>query len=353
MDRAFDRNTEGDRERVLLETIRSGTLDPEEVPSHCLPFFLKVQIQTVSRCNARCFMCPWPETARTQPQGTMPEPLFRHIVAQLPGQGVERVSLFLMNEPLLDARLETRTAYLKEVVPDTRAVLFTNGLLLTGERAEALAGSGLDEINVSVVGFTPEDYRRNMGVDGLERLFQNLAAVCESRQAGRLGGMRIQIVTLDLPQVRAGLETFQNRFGLPVFVKPVTNRAGNIALHGRPSQEAEAGNIAPHGPSSQEAEAGNVAPHGPSSQEAEAGAAGPARFRACQRPFVKAYILYNGDLVLCNCDWRRTTVIGNAGEESLVDIWQGPRLMEIRRQHVRGRFPEDALCARCDYPYVR
>jgi len=73
--------------------------------------------------------------------------------------------------------------------------------------------------------------------------------------------------------------------------------------------------------------------------------------RPCQRPFVKAYILYNGDMVLCNSDWWRTTIIGNVMEESLESLWHSPRLMEIRRHQVRGAFPAGSLCAGCDYPY--
>ena len=45
----FDRITEGEREKALLEKLRAGVVTADNVEEHCLPFFLKVQIQTDSR----------------------------------------------------------------------------------------------------------------------------------------------------------------------------------------------------------------------------------------------------------------------------------------------------------------
>ena len=76
------------------------------------------------------------------------------------------------------------------------------------------------------------------------------------------------------------------------------------------------------------------------------------RFSACQRPFVKAYVLFNGDVVLCNCDWSRTTILGNVTEASLEEIWNGPEYANIRRRHLLGELRAGSVCARCDYPYL-
>src|SRR6185503_13179484 len=125
-----------------------------------LAFPVKLQIQTVSPCNAACIMCPWPETKDELPQGTMDEGVYREVVAQIRGRGVERTGLYLMNEPTLDARLVRRTAYLKEQEPATCAHIFTNGVRLTADRALALADAGMDEITISVVGFDRESHGR-------------------------------------------------------------------------------------------------------------------------------------------------------------------------------------------------
>jgi len=310
----FDRLTEGAREKALLARLRSGAPLGAEPEGIDLPFFLKIQIQTTSRCVGGCLPCPYDST-RDLPQGEMSETLFRRVVDGIGGRGVERTGLFLMNEPLLDDRLEGFVRILEVEVPATTTLVYTNGLLLTACRAEALAEAGLDEVNVSVNAFDARRARRiSPGID-FERVVANLRDVGCLRREGRLGSMEVRIVCLDLLETQEGEDALRESTGLEIFRKPITNRAGLVDVASIVGGEAR-----------------------------------PARRVACQRPFVKAYVLFNGDVILCNCDWRRTTVLGNVRETSLEAIWRGPRLQEIRRAHLRGELPEDLPCAWCDYP---
>ncbi len=314
---ALDALADSDVEQRLMASVRGGQLSAAALRTALPSFPLKLQLQTSSPCNASCVMCPWPDTRSTQPQGLMSEELFDRIVAQLAGRGVLRTSLFLMNEPLLDRRLERLTARLKQRVPETTALIFTNGSGLSAARALALADAGMDEINVSVVGFDRESYAQIMRDIDYDVVLSHLEAVGSLATAGRLGRMAVRVVGLQFERALEGLEAFRERVGLPVFLKPVSNRAGLVDL-----------------------------------DELHPTTARAARFSACQRPFVKAYVLYNGDLVLCNCDWERTTVIGNLAERSLEDLWTDRRLMAIREQHCSGELERHSLCARCDYPWL-
>ena len=58
-------------------------------------------------------------------------------------------------------------------------------------------------------------------------------------------------------------------------------------------------------------------------------------------------ILYNGDLVTCCMDWKRTLILGNAREHSLADLWHGHAYASIRALSDTGRLGERALCRRC------
>jgi MoaA/NifB/PqqE/SkfB family radical SAM enzyme len=314
MTRPVDVATESERETRLLQRVRSGRMDEAELDAALPAFPLKLQIQTASPCHAACAMCPWPETRDELPQGRMSEELFDLIVEQIAGRGVERIGLFLMNEPLLDARLERLTARLVAREPRASTVIYTNGEHLLPARAQALAEAGLSEIDVSVVGFEPDPYARFMQGVNREKALRNLEGVAALLHAGRLGRMLVRVVGLDMPEAVKGLEAFRERFGLEVQLKDVTNRAGLVDV----------------------SEFGVEDPQG-------------APFRACQRPFVKAYVLYNGDVVLCNCDWRRATVFGNVARRPLAELWHDAWLMEVRRQHLRAQLAPDSLCARCDY----
>jgi MoaA/NifB/PqqE/SkfB family radical SAM enzyme len=320
MSRALDAQTDSQREQELMRRVRSGELD-EAGLEHWLPAFpLKIQLQTASPCNAACQMCPWPQTRETLPQGSMSGEVFDLFEEQVRGQPVERLSLFLMNEPLIDRRLEGFIRRLKQALPRADQVIYTNGSLLSGERAEALAEAGLDELSISVIGFESESYRRLMGGLSFERALQRLTEVGQRLAAGRLGNMRVRVVGLDFPEGRAGLQAFAQQTGLPIYLNPLTNRAGNVAAEDFLD---------------------------PTDLAARRGV-----FRACQRPFVKAYVLYTGQVVLCNCDWERSTIVGDIRQQTLAEIWRGPALNAIRRAHISARLPADSLCARCDYPFI-
>ncbi|MBU0755084.1 MAG: SPASM domain-containing protein, partial [Planctomycetes bacterium] len=188
---------------------------------------------------------------------------------------------------------------------------------LTGKRALSLAEAGIDEIDISVNGFDKESHNRvTQGVD-FNVLKKNLREVGDLLQSGRLGDIRIKIVGLSLPGNKEGAQAFQEETGLEVYLKPVTNRAGLIDAASMGGLQKQCGEMT-----------------------------------VCQRPFVKAYVLYNGDMVLCNCDWMRTTIIGNVSSSTLEELWLGPAMMEIRRAHLKGEFSKKLPCAECDYPYL-
>lgn len=312
--REIDRLTQGEREERLVARLHAGAR-PDEVDALTPPFFFKIQIQTLTHCNAACVTCPHPIVRGEVPSGVMREETYRTILAQIAGRGVERLSLFLMNEPTLDARLEEWTRLARLEVPEAKVTIITNGLLLDADRARSLAEAGMGEITVSLNGLTRSEYERTMSGLSFDRVVANLRAIGRARERGELGGMEVRVTTLELGDARRHAERMAERIGLPIHLKPVTNRAGSVDVRSLPLGSQ------------------------------------PSRRRLpCQRPFVKAYVLFDGDMVLCNCDWRRTTIVGNVHRRSLSDLWRDEVLRRVRRAHLTGRFAPQSPCARCDYP---
>jgi hypothetical protein len=334
--RAFDARTLGARERDLMAEIAAlraaAAADPSradvlfEAACARLPALpLKVQIQTTTRCNAACAMCPYP-LVTAQPgfeHAAMDEARYLRILDQLRGGDVERLSLFLMNEPLLDRRLASWIRHARSALPTTTLGLFSNGAALDAERARALAAAGLDELCVSVQGFEAATYERVMAGLSYARLERNLDEVLAAADTGALGAMQIHIVTGDLPEIARTRELAPLRYRSRVLLKAFSNEraAVGVAL-GLPSSVTA----------------------GPEGSDTP-----------CQRLFVKLYVLTSGDCVLCNVDWRRSVVLGRVGDPdgaSVAEVWRGERYTEVRREHFRGRFARAAICARCDYAHV-
>jgi hypothetical protein len=66
----------------------------------------------------------------------------------------------------------------------------------------------------------------------------------------------------------------------------------------------------------------------------------------CDRLMQQAYILWNGDCVLCCVDWERTTVLGNVFEGGLQKVWQNENYLQFRRNYLAGNVA-GTLCAGC------
>lgn len=338
--REFDARTEGDRERAVIAEIarlrRAARSEPARVDElfaracDALPALpLKVQIQTSTRCNAACGMCPYP-IVTGEPgfeHAVMDEARYQRILDQLSGSesgvpAVERLSLFLMNEPLLDRRLARWIAMARAALPGTTLGLFSNGAALDADRARELAAAGLDELCISVHGFDAATYERVMAGLSFARLRRNLDEVVASAEAGDLGALRLQIVTGDLPEIASTRELAPLRYRNRVLLKAFSNERAAVGVD-------------PGLPSSVVTGDDGDAP--------------------CQRLFVKLYILASGDCVLCNVDWRRTVLLGRVGDEEgdrLADVWRGPAYTAVRREHFVGAFARAAICGRCDYARV-
>lgn len=330
--REFDARTEGPREREVMHEIArlraTARRDPERLEElfaeACLllpPMPLKIQIQTTTRCNAACAMCPYP-LVTGEPgfeHATMDEARYLRILDELRGSPVERLSLFLMNEPLLDKRLAHWIALARAALPATTLGLFSNGSALDLDRARQLAAAGLDELCVSVHGFTPDTYERVMKGLSYSRMRRNLDEVVEAADAGQLAGLRVQIVTGDVPEVARTREVAPPRYLGRTLLKAFSNERAAVGL-----EPGLTGSVAP-------------------------GDGG-----ACQRLFVKLYVLTTGECVLCNVDWRRTVILGRVGDPgtSIADVWRGAEYTAIRREHFTGRFERATICARCDYAQV-
>lgn len=334
--RLFDLRTTSARETHALRRLEaapalgSHVIDDaalDALVADALPAMpLKVQVQTQTRCNAACVMCPYDDVTHAPgfTHGQMTEAMYRRLLESLRGERVERFSPFLMNEPLLDKRMPQWLAWAREALPHTSLGLFTNGSALTVERARALVDAGLNELCVSVHGFEARDYERVMVGLSFERVMSTLREVVVEYSGGGLGQLDLQIVTGDEPALNA---TPPPAWLAPyVLCKGFSNERAVNMLDVSGEAALRPLDLDPTDP-----DAGRP---------------------LCQRPFVKLYVLASGECVMCNCDWRRRVVLGHLGEQSLREIWHGERYRALRRLHARRQFDADHPCAGCNYPSV-
>ncbi len=111
-----------------------------------LPDIRCVQVQTHSRCNADCLMCPWSESAHHDEPGRMADETWHLILSNLrpftDGISKGRFCPYLMQEPLLDPTIFAKIADIYRCFPRTAVEVSTNGAALT----EKVAGKLLESM---------------------------------------------------------------------------------------------------------------------------------------------------------------------------------------------------------------
>jgi radical SAM protein with 4Fe4S-binding SPASM domain len=261
-----------------------------------------VQVQTISWCNRGCAFCP----SKKFPieRALMSLGCYERILDELTAFGFEgRFSPYLNNESLLDKRLVRLVALARMRLPASVRFIATNGDALTIDRAVALFDAGLDRITINCY----DD--RGDRIAHMRRLAQDLCA--------RVAGLR-----------RADDATFAE------MVSTADGGSGRRIICVRDCTGLRVEDMS------------NIAGNVPD-------AAIPAAplMLSCYRPFEQLHVRYNGDVVLCHCDWKGEVVFGNINEQSLSSIYDGAVARDYRERLARGD-RRARLCSQCDFPGV-
>ncbi len=292
-----------------------------------MPFPKAIQLQTVNACNAACTMCPYPLYKSEFPAGRMAPELFDKVldeIAQHPE--CDTFIPMLQNEPFLDKKLFERIAQVKARTQGSVTVeLVTNGAFLDERNIEKIRASGLDLLDISLDAVSPEVYRKvRIGLD-YDRV---MAGVDRVLNAG-LTDTEVFVRLVRLKDNIQEAEAFEKKWaarGVPVFVYTATNRSGDLNQFDEKHRIPE--DRLPLGQRFERWLSRKWMGH-------------------CPFPFAMAFILHNGDVLVCAHDWGRKEILGNVRDQTLAEIWNGPRMREIRRAISERRYAELPTCKDC------
>ena len=273
-----------------------------------------VQIQTISGCNARCQFCPNGHTINRLTMGSMDEDSFRKIVDEVVQHPVRRISPYLMNEPLADPRLPDLIRYITDHKQSaTSTTISTNATYLSDDMGERLFESGLDSLLISFHGIRKETYEASMGNLDWEMHLNNVNRFIERKRQRKAKKPEITVTMVHTSTIDGELDDIRdywNAQGITVRIHTLENRS-------HPYVNGKSINIKPMKP-----------------------------YSNCDRLMGQAYILWNGDAVLCCVDWERTTILGNVVKQSLESVWQNKAYTQYRRNYLAGNV-SGTLCEGC------
>ncbi len=258
-----------------------------------------VQTQTISWCNRSCSFCPSQKFDR-KPQ-LMSLETYQRVLDELASLGFSgRFSPYLQGEPLLDKRLPQLVGMASAALPNAKLLIQTNGDFLTVDRGLALFEAGLHKLIIN----------------------------CYDDQGDQVTRIRELVGTMlnNNPDIKYCKGNFRRmtRF------EPAGHISREICLEDKASWQTD----------TQENWAGNV-PDIPRLQE-------PLN-QWCRRPFSQLYVHYNGNVVLCCCDWKGEVVFGNLNEASLTEVFSSP-IATRYRENLAKKNRRMKLCELCNYP---
>ena len=312
-------------------------------------------LETTNRCNLLCTTCPR-TYEELEPPADMSWELFTHIVDQFPK--ISRVVLHGIGEPMMVKELPRMVRYLKD--RRTYVLFNTNGTLLRPKKGRELIDAGLDELRVSLDAAEARAFKLVRGRDWFDRIVRNVREFVDLKQ--RLGAANPRL-SLWLTGLRETLEQ------LPDFIK-LAHDIGVPEVHLQRLVHFPDGQGLARPESSlferlkddeavlierAQRTAADLGVTFDASGAAEPEAslkrgAGAQPWSVCRRPWTLMYFTAHGRAIPCciapfSMRGYRSFTLGNASQESLREIWNGPGY-----QHFRGALLSDAppsACAGC------
>jgi len=277
-----------------------------------------ISIQTTSVCNAGCIFCPSTQIKGKFPAKAMDEQLFQKIIDECKNyRGIERIILYLNNEPLTDRDIVKRINYAKKNVPWASVHILTNGSLLSSSLQDELINSKLDWIGISFHGIKKSTIEKTMKVDydsTFERINQFIDKAKKKRRIEdfiMITFLKHQFLSNEEKEQAISFWKERGIKRISFFEAPIS-RAGNV---------------------------NGIAPvH-------HQGIAG------CQSIWADEmiHITENGSVILCCMDWRREVTLGNLKTNTIQHIWNSNLYNQARlMRDGMINSTDDFICKRCE-----
>lgn len=289
-------------------------------------------IETTSRCNLNCRMCPRRDMRR--PGRDMAPELFHRLIDQMKpwdaGAHIRFLALHLFGEPLLHPQLIEFIQYAGDSLPNLLTygrernamrglALSTNATLLDEKAARGLLNSPLTWLGVSVDGSSAETYESLRCGGAFEQVMANVRQLLEINAglSRDLSTIAIQVIATPetLPEFEEARSHWQalghGRPNVRVELKPWTNWAGQVD---DPAGRAREGDFV---------------------------------YLDCGRLHDTLVITAGGEIGLCCYDVQADQNLGHAAQQTIEEIWQGRRLQDLRRKMRWGQLAGLPLCSQC------
>ncbi|OQA47173.1 MAG: molybdenum cofactor biosynthesis protein A [Chloroflexi bacterium ADurb.Bin325] len=279
----------------------------------------RLYIESTNICNLSCIMCPTGRKEQIRKKGYMDFELFKSIVDEM-APWVQATTLHIWGEPLLHPRLFDMIAYCAR--KGLRSEISTNATLLNEERSRRILDAGLGAIYLCLDGMRPETYEAIRVNADYEKTNSHIRRFIELKQAGGYQQPFVNLQIIEMERTVGEVDEFVKAWSLPgvdrINVKPFDSWAGQVT---------DINGLAPEAPRV------------------------PAQRYACPNLWYHTHIYWDGRLAMCDRDFNLAYDLGNVrsadGVVRVLENWNGPKMQELRRLHLRNDLDHVSPCNTC------
>ncbi len=274
-----------------------------------------ILFEPASICNFKCRCCfhSEPDIYSFLPKGSMKFDDFRKIADDLAaweGDKIKIIRIIGFGEPLVNPQTPSMVKYLKELDVAERIEITSNASLLSPEISQQFIDYGLDYIRCSIYAIEQRRHEtQTQNRISIETIKNNISVLKELRDSAGRSKPFIYVKML------ASRDEFENA----LFLTEYSGIADEAALEKTHSWLSDTCALS-----------------------------GKTR-NVCPQPFKMLSIHYNGDVILCDPDWKGNTRVGNALTENISSIWGGSKIRRFWRMQLENRRHENESCRHCSF----
>lgn len=288
-----------------------------------IPFPHVLRIEPASQCNLACSHCPTGTV--DMDRGIMGEDVFEKVLSEISAHkdSIKVIVLYHGGEPLLNSNFYSMVTRIKDIDNSIYIKTVSNGMALTKKHAEDILNSGIDLIEFSLDGESPDESQHVRVDSNTQRIIKNIKGLITLKKSRNAAKPEIYIVTTQFLRDK----NFTEPLGVPAVPGWLEHLFEGDVSGYKPAYAIKWPHMGNSGKFDFFKPVG-----GTGSDE-------------CDHVINTLTVRADGSVVPCCLDLTSKLVMGNILEESLMDIWTG-RKYSMLRQSIKSK-NYISICSTC------
>ncbi len=283
-----------------------------------LDFPNRITVELTNQCNVSCTFCP--RQSVDMKIGFMSMELYKKIIDEASDHLPVKLVIFFRGESLLHPEFIECVKYAKDkgIGPIQYA---TNAFELTNDMADKLLETGIDFISFSLDTLDPEIYRKSRLCGNLDISRDNVIYLSKKCDEKRKKGL--QVPTLQVSTVE--IEEYMPEQGK--FIEFWKKYVDIVRVYYEHDDNGKFRNVEVQRLLEEEV---------------------PER-KPCRKLFTDLLVYWDGQLALCNYDWRGGLQGLNLNKMTIEEAWNSKLYEQLREAHNNGEIADDIMCQNCQH----